>query len=193
MGEEALLRVSATFDAVHCQCGWRLPLNVIPVQFQAPPEATRGSEEGERGVVHARERAAVERAAELDVIVGLAVFVCEARAEGFPYEARLDKLHEALVRKYTLGQRLSPAVPAEESVTRVEAGGAVGMVHGDRPPTEEDRKAIAAIVGAVAERMHVEAHGRVSLLAHAMDWPGMAILVICPACGEQHCLQRKGD
>ena len=41
-------------------------------------------------------------AAELRAREMLAIFVCEARAEGLPYESRLDKLHEALVREYTL-------------------------------------------------------------------------------------------
>lgn len=35
-------------------------------------------------------------------------------------------------------------------VTRIEAGGAVGMVHGDKKPTAKDREAMGRIVAAVA-------------------------------------------
>lgn len=46
-----------------------------------------------------------DRIAELQKIEMLAIFVCEARAEGLPYESRLDKLHEALLTSTLDGSR----------------------------------------------------------------------------------------
>ena len=36
-------------------------------------------------------------------------------------------------------------------VTRIEAGGAVGMVHGDKKPNAKDRKALGRVVAAAAK------------------------------------------
>jgi hypothetical protein len=80
-------------------------------------------------------------------------------------------------------------------VTRIQVGSIVGMAHGDRPPTDEDTKAMAAIVRAAGDLLE-EADMTTELpngkgagkwqrviVDEFGDRPRWSAIIRCPQCG----------